>query len=66
MKNNEKEREEKLYDYLLKMEDGTAEEKSLAFECIGILGNETTNIKLEDKLTLIENMIDKFNKEKDL
>lgn len=28
--------------------------------------NETTNIKLEDKLTLIENMIDKFNKEKDL
>lgn len=61
MNNDEKKREEELYKLLIKMENGTALEKSLAFECIGILGNESLDIKLKDKLTIIENMINKYN-----
>lgn len=61
MDNNEKEREKKIYDCLIKMKKGTNEEKSLAFDCIGILGNESLNINLNDKLTIVENKLKNYN-----
>lgn len=60
MDNNEKKREEILYDRLMKMENGTEGEKLLAFECIGILGNETVDIKLEERLSFVENKIKEY------
>lgn len=57
MNNDIKDREEKIYNIIMKMEDGTNEEKSFAFECMGILGNENQDIKLEDKLDIVEKKI---------
>lgn len=62
MDNNEKDREKNIYNCLIRMKKGTNEEKSLAFDCIGILGNESLNMNLNDKLTIVENKLNNYNK----
>ena len=37
-----RDKEEKIYNELIKLKKGTKEEKMLALKCIGILGNELT------------------------
>ena len=42
---------------LIDLKKGTDSDKSLAFDCIGILGNESTQESFESRLNIVENLI---------
>ena len=52
-------REIKIYDKIMELENGDEKDKYLAFECTGILGNESINNSLENKLNIVEDLINK-------
>ncbi len=64
MDQNVKDKEEKIYDEIMKLRKGTDSDRSLAFDCIGILGNESTEEKFESRLNIVEGMIKKHYKKK--
>ena len=62
---NIKDNEEKIYDEIMKLQKGSDSDRSLAFECIGILGNESTEEKFENRLNMVQELIKKhLNKNK--
>lgn len=63
MNNDLTQKEEIIYNEIIKLQKGNDKEKSLAFECIGILGNESTKASLEDKLIIVERKIQNYYKE---
>lgn len=54
---NTKNKEQKIYKQLIDLKKGTDSDKSLAFDCIGILGNESTQESFESRLNNVENLI---------
>ena len=64
MDQNIKDKEDRIYDQIMKLKKGNNTDKSLAFDCIGILGNESTNEPFENRLNIVENLIDKHTKKK--
>ena len=54
---NTKNKEQKIYKQLIDLKKGTDSDKSLAFDCIGILGNESTQESFESRLNIVENLI---------
>ena len=54
---NTKNKEQKIYKQLIDLKKGTDGDKSLAFDCIGILGNESTQESFESRLNNVENLI---------
>lgn len=66
MGQNTKDKEEKIYAAIMNLKKGNDSDKSLAFECIGILGNESTEESFENRLNIVEELIKKhfeINKE---
>lgn len=61
-KNYNKEKE--IYDKLMILEEGDQKERSLAFDCEAILSDETTTESLENRLSIIENMIKEYEDNK--
>ena len=59
MDQNIENKEKIIYKELMKLEDGTNSDRSLAFECTGILGNESTEASFEKRLEIVENLIKK-------
>ena len=59
---NIKDNEEKIYDEIMKLQKGSDSDRSLAFECIGILGNESTDEKFENRLNMVQELIKKHLK----
>lgn len=67
MKNLFSKREELVYDQLLKYKySDVFEERDLAFDCIGILGNESINITLDQRLDYVEQMIREYINKKSI
>ena len=64
MDKNIKDREKKVYNDLFILKNGTDSDKSLAFECIGILGNESTLEPFESRLSIVEELIKKHRGKK--
>ena len=59
-----KEKEKIIYKMIMKLKEGNDSDRSLAFECTGILGNESTLESFESRLDIVENMINEhLNKE---
>ena len=52
-----KDREEKIYNALVNLKKGSDSDKSLAFECLGILGNESTKESYDNRMKIVEEMI---------
>ena len=50
-------KEDEIYEKIMKLKDGDNTDKLLAFDCIGILGNESSGESLENRLNIIEKMI---------
>jgi len=50
-------KEELIYNKIIELKKGTPQDKTLAFECIGILGNESTTESLEKRLEIVEELI---------
>jgi len=55
------EREIRVYDRLDALRHGDKQEKRLAFFVMGILGNESVQMSLEQRLTLAENRFAAFD-----
>ncbi len=53
-------REHRVYEKIVKMKKGDKEEKSLAFDLAGVLGNESLSIDISDRLIIVEKKIDMF------
>ena len=60
MDQNIEDREEKIYDEIMKLKEGNESDRSLAFECSGILGNELTLEPFESRLEIVEEMINDY------
>jgi hypothetical protein len=54
--------EEELYDKLIELKKGTTKERKLAFKCLGILSHETTTESYENRLKMVNDMINENNK----
>lgn len=52
-----KDREEKIYNRIIKLKKGTKEQIYLAIKCEKILANESSKYTLEEKLNKIERII---------
>lgn len=60
MDQNIEDREEKVYELLIKLKNGNESERTLAFECTGILGNELTSEPFENRLEMVEEMLKEY------
>ena len=58
MDQNLRDKEEKIYSEIMKLRKGTDKDKYLAFDCIGILGNESTVESFESRLIIVEKLIE--------
>ncbi len=56
-------KEQEIYAQITKLREGNINDKMLAFECIGILGNESTKEKFENRLNIVESIIKKHQKQ---
>lgn len=63
MDKKELDKEKRIYQKIDKLKEGNKEDKLLAIECIGILSNELTEESFENRLNIVENKIDKLNRE---
>ena len=55
------EREEKIYEQLWTYRKSDKhEERSMAFDCMGILGNESLNMTLEQRLDYVEQIFQNY------
>ena len=54
-----KDKQEEIYNKIIELQHGNDEERNLAFECIGVLSNNSINNSLESKLNIVENLIKK-------
>lgn len=55
-----KDKEKNIYATIINLKKGNDSDKSLAFECIGILGNESTEESFERRLNIVEELIKKY------
>jgi len=62
MDQNLKNREEKIYTDLINLKTGNDSDRSLAFECLGILGNESINESYDNRMKIVEEMIERHRK----
>lgn len=61
------EREERVYEQLWKYrKSDNYEERSLAFDCMGLLRNECLNITLDERLDFVERMFEQYIEKRDL
>ena len=56
-----KDREERIYDKIIRLKTGTKEQINLAIKCEKILANESSEYTLEEKLNKIERIIKSIN-----
>jgi len=61
----QKEKEEKIYNQLMILQNGDYQDKSFAFDCVGYLGNEYIDDSLEKRLNIIEEKIMEYYNKKD-
>lgn len=55
------EREEKIYEQLWSYRKSNKyEERSMAFDCMGVLGNESLNMPLEQRLDYVEKIFQSY------
>ena len=54
------ERENRIYDELLELKKGSLEERMVAFKAMGILGNESVQISLDERLDLVEEILNAY------
>lgn len=52
------ERAKKIFDRISELEKGDIDDRLLAFDLIGILGNELTKESYETRLSIVEKMLD--------
>jgi len=66
MRKNLKDKEEQIYMKLLELKKGSLRARSLAFDCIGILGNESNQDSLEEKLNKVEKLLNEYSDKNNL
>ena len=59
-------KKERVYNQIMELEEGNERERLLAFDCMGILGNEFTDESYENRLNIVENLIHEHVEKKDL
>ncbi len=57
---NIKNKEKIIYDELCKMQNGNDSDKLFVSQCMGILGNESTVEKIENRLNIVEKLIKNY------
>ena len=60
-----KNKEKIIYDKIMELKNGDNQDQSLAFECIGILGNESTPESFDSRLDIVNDMIDEYYSKKE-
>lgn len=60
MKNKEEDKKI-IFDEIDRLKIGNKEERLFAFECIGILGNESTTESYENRIRIVKRKIEEFN-----
>lgn len=63
MNDDIKKREEIIYNEIIKLKKGTRSDRDIAFECIGILGNESTTEPFLNRLNIVEKKIINYYKD---
>ena len=55
---------EKLYDKIMELKEGNNKDRDIAFKCIGILSNESTNESYESRIEIVSKLIENYYNKK--